>query len=821
MIKNYLKVAFRNLLRDKVFSAINIFGLALGIASFLLITKYISFEKSYESFIPDRENIYRVSLDQFENGELRTSSAENYPGVGPAFADEFPEVESFVRLYNMGYKNNVVITYQDAPGGPINFKHRSFMYADSAFLPLFGYPLVSGDALTALAEPNKAAISESYAKRYFGDEPALGKMLRLQDDDFNDELVEVTAVFEDLPDNTHLKFDVLFSYKTLYSRFQQAPQRYGTTWGRKDMYIYVKLRPDADIGALVSQFPAVIEKYNPGLAENNREDKLALQRLEDIHLYSALADEPEANGDYRVVNFLQIIAAFILLIAWVNYINLSTSKAMERAGEVGVRKVMGAFKSQLIRQFLAESAIVNFCAIVLAAGIIALVLPQFNQLADMAMTITGLLEVWFVALIVAIWAGGTLLSGMYPAFVLSSFKPVVVLKGKLRTKGNSALLRKALVVFQFAACVALIAGTLVIYEQLNYMKSSDLGMNIEQVLVVERPGVSSRDRAQFTASVDAFRNSVAEHPSIQSLSGSITIPGKKREYKVGIRRYEQSPEAAVTLRFNSMDYDFVETFGMNMLAGREFSPEYPNDGDTSVILSESAVAQLGFESNEEALGKTIAIDAFRWNPIIVGVVNDYHQEGLHKPTDPIIFYNTLYSIEFYSMKIDVNNIQETISHVEASWEKAFPGNPFQYFFLDDFFNRQYNNEEKFGNIFGVFAILAIVVGGLGLFALSAFTAEQRTKEIGVRKVLGSSVSQILLLLIKSFVTLLLIANIIAWPITWFLMDGWLEKFAYRIDLNVLTFLLSGLVVLVFAIITISYQTLKAARVAPVRSLRYE
>ena len=753
MLRNLLLTAFRSLKKNKFFSFLNMVGLGIGMAVFLLIALYVRFERSYENFVPNSENIYRVTLTSYVSNELSFASAENYPGVGPAFKSELPEVEAFARLYNMGYKNNVIITREDAKPEPIAFKHRRFLYADSSFLLMMGYDLVKGDAKTALADPLTAVISETYAKMYFGEEDPIGKMLRLQDDDYNNELVKITGVFRDLPANTHLKFDILFSYETLYGRGDWAPNRYNLSWGRKDMYTFIQVRQGTNLQALEAKFPAIIEKYNPALKDRNQKDVLGLQQLPSIHLTSNLAEEVEPNGDARIVQFMALIGIFVLVIAWINYVNLSTAKAMERAREVGVRKVMGAFKSQLVRQFLMESAMINFLSLVIALAVIAIVLPYFNTLSGLSLTLTSLLQSWFLALLGMLWIAGTLLSGFYPALVLSSFKPVAVLKGKLKNTLSGILMRKGLVTLQFVASVMLIAATLIVYRQLNFMMSRDLGMSIDQVVVVERPGIGARDRQAFNSSVDVFRNETKKHPSVNGFATSATVPGKQREYKVVCKKYGASDDQQVTLRFNSMDYDFIDVFKMKLVAGRAFSEAFTNDPDTSVIISESSARLLGFKNPEEAVGQTIAIPGFQWNPIVVGVVNDYHQVSLKKALDPSIFYCTAHGGEFYSMRVQTSDLPATVEHIRLSWEKAFPGNPFEYFFLDDYFNKQYENERKFGKLFSTFAVLAVIVGCLGLFGLSAYTASQRTKEIGIRKVLGSSESGIFFLLSKEYVNL--------------------------------------------------------------------
>ncbi len=821
MIRNLLTSAWRSLLKNKFFSSLNIIGLAVGMAVFLLIAQYVHFERSYENFIPGAENIYRVKLETYLNNQLVMSSAENYPGVGPALKNELPEVTGFARLYNMGYKNNIIITNEDAKPSPIAFKHRRFLYADSSFLPMMGYTLVAGNAKTALAHPFNAVISEKYARMYFGTEDPIGKSLRLQDDDFVNELVKVTGVVKDLPANTHLKFDVLFSYKSLFPRGDWAIARYDHGWKRKDMYTFLSLRSDTDIKALESKFPAIVSKYKPENKQQNQMDVITLQALKSIHLTSNLAEEPEPNGDGRIVNFLFLIGLFVLAIAWINYVNLSTAKAMERAKEVGVRKVMGAFKSQLVQQFIAESGLINLLSLLLACGLVALILPYFNSLSGLSLNVTYLLHDWFLIMTGALWLIGTLLSGFYPAIVLSSFKPVVVLKGKLKNSVSGIFLRKTLVVFQFMASVALIAGTFIVYDQLNFMMNQDIGMNIDQVLVVDRPGIAPKDRKAFNSTIDVFRDELRKERAIRGVSASSTIPGKQREYKAGVKKYGSSDDQLVTLRINSMDFDFMDVFQMKLIAGRAFSEDFVKDQDTSVVVSETASRLLGFKKPEDAIGQTITIPDFRWAPIIVGVVNDYHQVSFKKPLDPSIFYCTKYDGEFYSIRINTSSLTRTIEHVKKSWETAFPGNPFEYFFLDDYFNKQYENERKFGNLFMTFAALAVIVGCLGLFGLSAYTATQRTKEIGIRKVLGSSERGIFFLLSQEYMKLVAFAILIASPLVWWVMSSWMQNFAYRTTISVSIFVIAGIVVLLVALVTVSYQTLRAARIKPVDSLRYE
>jgi putative ABC transport system permease protein len=821
MIRNLLVTALRNLRKNKFFSALNILGLGIGMAVFLLIAQYVHFERSYENFIPGKENIYRVKLEVYTGNELSMASAENYPGAGPGLKKELPEVVNFARLYNMGYKNNVIITNENAKPDPIAFRQRRFLYADSTFLPMMGYQMARGDAKTVLAEPFTAVISEKYAKMYFGNDDPVGKTLRLRDDDFVNELVNVTGVFKDLPGNTHLKFDVLFSYNSLYARGEWATLRYREGWRRKDMYTFIQLQPGTDPKKIEAKIPAIVAKYKPELKESQVKQTLGLQPLTDIHLRSDLTEEPEPNGNERTVLFLGLIGIFVLVIAWINYVNLSTARALERAKEVGVRKVVGAVKGQLVAQFLTEAALVNLLSVLIAWGLAFLFLSTFNTLSGLTLDSSFLAQPWFIMLLASLWIGGSLLSGIYPALVLSSFKPITVLKGKLKNNNRGILLRKGLVVMQFMASIALIAGTFIVYRQVKYMTGRDMGMNIDQVLVIERPGIADTSEAVFNSAIETFRNELKKEPAVYNTSLSFTIPGKQREYKVIVKKYGDNTDST-TMRFNSMDYNFLDVFKMKLVAGRNFSKEFPNDDDTSVIITEKAAQLLGYKSPQDAVGKTVIIPGFGgWKPIIVGVINDYHQLSLKKPLDPSILSCSLFGGEYYSLRINTSNLPKTMDNVRKAWTTAFAGNPFEYFFLDDYFNKQYENERKFEKLFMVFAILAILIGCLGLFGLSAYTASQRIKEIGIRKVLGASVQDITKMLSTDFLKLVIIAILIASPIAWWAMNKWLEDFAYRINISWWVFAVAGFVALVIAMVTVSFQAIKAAVANPVKSLRTE
>jgi len=829
MIKNLLLTAFRNLKKSKFFSFLNILGLAVGMAVFMLIAQYVTFERSYENFVPNRDNIYRVGLNGYRSNELVLSGAENYPAVGPAMKKDIPGVIAYARLYNMGYKNNVVISNENARPVPIAFKQERFLYADSSLFPMMGYPLVEGTAANALAEPNTAAISEKYAHLYFGNESALGKTLRLRDDDFYDETVKVTAVFKDLPPNTHMKFDVLFSYKTLFVRGNWAPGRYDQSWRRADMYTFVQLQPGTDPRVIEAKLPGLVDKYKPQLAQAHEKEVLFLQPLKDIHLHSDLAEEPETNGNAQIVFFISLIGIFVLVIAWINYINLSTARAVSRAKEVGIRKVIGALKRQLVTQFLTESALVNLCALLLAFGLCYVTLRYFNTISGLPLTMGYFVQPWFLALMTALWLGGSLLSGFYPAWVLSSFKPVTVLKGKLKNSTSGILLRKGLVVTQFMASVALIAGTFIVYKQLHYMLDQNMGMSINQVLVMDRPANAVRsmnrtniNRDTYNNTVASFNNELKKNADIEAVTNSVTIPGKLREYKATVKKFGSAANDSIIVRVNSMDYDFMNVFKMKLLAGRNFSKAFPKDADTSIIITESAARLLGYKKPEDAINQTVVIPDFgNFKPIIIGVVNDYHQVSFKKALEPSVFFFDEFGGEYYSIRVNTTNLPQTIQHVQAAWTKTFPGNPFSYFFLDDYFNKQYSNEQKFGKLFTSFSVLAIILSCLGLFGLSAYTASQRVKEIGIRKVLGATVMDITSMLSIDFLKLVVISVVIATPLVWFVMHNWLQGFAYRISISWWIFLIAGVIAFFIALLTVSYQAIKAALANPVKSLRSE
>ncbi len=786
------------------------------------MAQYAHIEWSYDQYHKHRDELYRVTLDQYLNGELLHSSAENYPALGPALERDFPEVVRYTRLYNLGAKNNIAVTREDTPD-KITFKHRKLLYASEDFLNMFSYPLIAG-GYDALAEPFKMVISEEYAQKYFGNENPIGMQLRMQDDDFNNELCEVTAVVQ-VPENSHLKFDVLISYSTLFSRYNgsdRARERYDQSWDRKDMYTYVQLQPGSDPLDLETSLPGVVDQYMPDLAAQNRQEIMHVQPITDIHLHSDLNNEPEYNGNGRAVTFLSMIALFVLLLAYINYINLATARSVERANEVGVRKVLGARPAQLVRQFLFESFLVNLVAVLISVAAFLLLFPAFSQLTGILTegdywNYLIVLEPWFLLFLAGLVLMGTLFSGLYPAFVLSNFKPIRILGKSLQSDRQGVLLRKMLVVLQFSICIALIIGTLTVLRQMRFLQQQDLGFNASQIVVVEQPSMFS-DFESRTNQIRVFKESLRKESQISDVMSTLVIPGQKVRWKSDVRRRGQSEDQAQIFNYNLVDEHFFDGFEMDMVAGRNFSPDIPSDRDTACVITESGAKVLGFDNPLDAVGQVLQSD--NSSSIVIGVVNDYHQESLHSDVHPTIFFVHDYA-EYYLMRIGTDQVSGGIAAIESNWNTHFPGSPFQYFFMDDHFNAQYENDLRFQKLFMVFAVLSIILACLGLFGLSAYTAQQRLREISIRKVLGARIDQVVLLLSKDFAFLILIGNLIAWPIIAWAMQRWLESFAVRTSLSIWVFIFSAGLVISIGALTVAYHAIRAALVNPSEILATE
>jgi len=799
MLKNNLKTAWRSLIKNKTYSIINALGLAVGIAAFLLISLYARYELNYDAFHENKENIYRVPLKRYDNGELSTQWANGAAGIGPALKENFPEVDKYVKLHG----DNAVIQY-----GEKVFKEERAYFATKSFFEVFSIKLIQGIDSLVLKEPYSVVFSESTAKKYFGDMDPVGETIR-----HNGELeFTITGVYEDIPEQSHMEADILYSFVTYVDL---TSERAIDAWSWDGFYTYITLHPGTDPLEFEAKLPEfVIQRWGEEMLQYNHSMEFLVQPITDIHLYSDYMYEMKSNGDGKATYFLLIIGVFIIIIAWVNYINLSTAKSMERAKEVGIRKVMGSLRHQLARQFLVESFLLNFFAILLAMIIVVSILPYFNQLSGLAL-ILPIADGFLWLLIAVIFIFGGFLSGIYPALVLSGFSPGDVLKGNLGGSSGGASVRKSLVVFQFIASLVLMVGTLAVFQQLRFMKNQELGIKIEQTLIVNGPNVTD---SLYYDHFNTFKHSVGSYSGISSVTSSTSIPGSQPGWNAGgIRLLEQTDAEAKQYRIVGIDGDFIDAYGLEMVVGRKFDSDRSNE-EGKVLFNESAIELLDLEL-EEALNREI----FFWGDTfeIVGVLKNYHQESLKKSFEPLIFRYFPSANGFYSIKVQTKNIGEAIEFAENEWQAIFPGNPFEYFFLDDHFDKQYNAELKFGKVFGLFAILAIFIACLGLFGLASYMTKHRTKEIGIRKVLGASVPSILRLLSKDFSRLIVIASVFGIPISWYFIYLWLQDFANKINISWVLFVFPALALLLITLTTVSFQTVKSALINPVDCLRDE
>jgi putative ABC transport system permease protein len=807
MIRNYITIAFRNFRTQKSYTFLNVIGLSLGMAASLLIMQYVKYEKSFDSFHSRAKDIYRIQYNGWQNGILSFESAVAVPAAPAALKNNFAEVEAYTRFLPL----RSLISFEKPGMEPVTFREERAFYADTSLFKVFDFELIQGDAHTCLKGLDKIILSESTARKYFGNEDPIGKRLT-----FNGQAVrEVTGVFRDVPENSHIKFDLLVSYETLNAQTRNQSE---TSWGWYDFYSFVLLKPGTDVETLQAKWDEfLVKERGESWKKNNEKQEFILRPLTDIHLYSNLLYEtsPQELRDGDSVYALSIIALFILIIAWVNYVNLATARSFKRANEVGVRKVVGAFKGQLVSQFLTESFILNIIAVGLALIFVRICWTPFSQLTGWNIPLTFILQKEFWLLVLGLFVMGAFLSGFYPAILLSSFKPVAVLKGKVIRSSGGNFLRKGLVVFQFVASVMLISGTLVVYQQLNFMKNKDLGFNMDQTLVLKGPQVVVD--SLLMQNVEAFKTEVLRIPGVKGISVSQNIPGEENYWTNGIRRLSGGAEGSIVVTHMGMDWEHVTLFGIKVLAGRNYDRQFKSDGK-KILINEALCKDLGFREPQQAVGEMV-IDG-RDTLEIAGVLANYHQMSLKAKVIPVAF--RLHPVGgFYSLKLETENYHKVISDLEGSWNTFFPGNPIDYFFLDQFFNRQYDRDDRFGKVFTLFTILAIFIASLGLLGLASFMTVQRTKEIGIRKVLGSSANSIVLLLSKGFIQLVLIANLIAWPLAWWVMHLWLQSFPYRTSINPLLFLVAGAAVVAIAFLSVSFQTLKAAGLNPAKTLKYE
>jgi putative ABC transport system permease protein len=806
MIRNYLKIAWRNLMLRKAFTAINILGLSIGLATCLLIVLFIQHELSYDSYHANANRIFRITIAGSISGKEIKTAPMSAP-AGPILAREIPGVEATTRLYQEG---TFIVKHNTE-----SFKEEKVIFPDSNFFEVFSIPLLKGNPKTVLREPKTVVLTETIAEKYFGNSDPIGKTLKLGNrGDFR-----ITGVCEDVPSNTHCHYNIFASLNGI---------KLGEKWLASGAYTYVMLREGYSIEKMNAAMPAIINKYiAPEIKEflgislteffkKGNQFGFVFQPITDIHLKSHLEHEIEGNSDIKYVYIFSAIALFILMIACINFMNLSTAGSANRAKEVGIRKVLGSVQHQLIAQFLSESVLVTFIALLVALVIVALALPYFNQLSGKAFEVSVLVKGFMLPLILLACLFIGLVAGSYPAFFLSAFKPVSVLKGKISAGFKSGWLRSTLVTTQFVVSIGMIIGTIVVYRQLNFIQNKKVGFDKEQILVLQDTYVLGKQ-------LNAFKNEIKKLSQVSNATMAGYIPaGRSNDGNEGFMIKNSSGEM-VTYREKTynIDDDYLPTLGIKLAAGRNFSKDFQTDS-AAVLINEAAAKRFGLKN---PVGNSILSTVGNGDPgskrnfKVIGVVKDFHFESIHQSIAPLVMF---YGADDYQMAIRTrtNDIPQLLEILEQKW-KAQTDNPFAYSFLNDRFNKTYQSEQRIGKLFSIFATLTIIISCLGLFGLAMFTAQQRTKEIGVRKVLGASVMSIIILLSKDFIRLILVAILIVTPIAWYAMNKWLQDFAYRVEISWWIFAIAGLLAIAIALLTVSFQSIKAALMNPIKSLRSE
>ncbi len=798
MLKSYLKIALRILRRYKAYSFINIAGLAVGMAGCLLILAYVRNELSYDRYHKNAGRIYRV-VEELNIFGKKSHMAITPAPFGPAMETEFKEVIKAVRFVRASSSGNKILIRC----GNENYYERDWFFVDDSVFEVFSFPLVQGDPKTALKDPNAVVITEDIAKKYFGADDPLGKILTVQDR-YGQSDFKITGVLRNIRKNSHFRFDFLASFITFENQFKNWLQN----WFNHMYYTYLLLEKGTDPGELETKFPEMLLKHAGKMAQLAL--KPHLQPLTSIHLHSHLESEIEANSDIVYVYVFSAIAIFILIIACINFMNLATARSAYRAREVGLRKVVGARRSQLVKQFLGESVLFSLIALPLAVVMMELLLTPFGALMGKKLDFNyG--DNWLIILaLIGITLFVGFVSGIYPALFLSGFQPIKILKGTLSSGSKNANLRQGLIVFQFAISIALIISVGVIRNQVNYIRTKNLGFDKEHVVVL--PLREKEMRAKY----EAIRNEFMKSSRVLNVSASSGIPGRIVHYWYLRAEGIQDLKKELTMWILMVDHNFVKTLGMDVVEGRDFSVDFETDEKEAIILNESAVKKLGWES---PLGKNIKTE--NKDGYVIGVVKDFHYQPLYQRIEPLVLYISPGFFEYVLVRIAPDNVPAALDFLKEKWRELAPHRPFEYFFLDSDFDSLYRSEERTGKLVGCFTVLAVFVSCLGLSGLASFTAEQRTKEIGIRKVLGASVAGIVALLSKEFTRWVLVANIIAWPGAYWVMSRWLQNFAYRTSFGIGIFFLSALIAFVIALTAVSYQAVKAAIANPVEALRYE
>ncbi|MCP4724637.1 MAG: FtsX-like permease family protein [bacterium] len=809
MFTNYIKITFRNFTKNKVFSFINVSGLAIGIAACVLMLGYIMDEFSYDTFHENSKNIYRVST-RGSIGGAPFNAAVAAPIAGPTFKEELPEIVDFVRIQPTGRPYFVY--------GDRKYYEDNMIFAEKNFFEFFSFKLLEGDPKTVLSSARTAVITRTVAAKYFMDEDPIGKTMQRNGTD-----ITITGIVEEPPPNSHFTFDIIESLETNIARFPQQYAQSPGSWGNVSSYTYISLIPGVDykeVDAKVlesSQKNTKLLKDNFGAILDN-----FLQPLESIHLNSNLRGEIGVNGSMTYIYTFSIIALFILVIACINFMNLSTARSANRAKEVGMRKVFGAYKSQLAYQFLGESFLYAIISLVIALGLVELFKPFANALFSKDLAINYLQTPVLSAALFGIVIFVGLFAGSYPALVLSRFKSVEVMKGNKLMGAKNSVFRNVLVVFQFSIAIALIVGTGIVLNQISFMKNKDLGFNKEQLLVLSTAGTTGTNIT--TAKIEFERINGVQKAGLSNL-----YPSGGSAPSSGVFPEGYSDNQAYPVTIINVDPDFIDTYEFQIVEGRNFSREITSDTANSILINETAARDLGWD---DPIGKKIgqpsggtAAQVQTTDREVIGVIKDIHFRSLHTTIEPLVIFYVPgvqgNGYQFITLKVNAVNLSETLNSLESKWNELYPQKPFEYQFVDDQFESQYATEEQLGNAVRSFTYLAVLIGCLGLFGLASFTAQQKRKEIGIRKVLGSSIQEIVLMLFKDFVKLILVSTLIAWPVSYYLMVRWLEVFPYKAELSLWVFVFSALIAGGVAIATVSYQSIKAAVCNPSDTIRNE
>jgi len=806
MVRNYLKIAIRNLLKYRFISFINLFGLTVGLTCCLLITTYILNELSYDKYNKNADNIYRVTRTfKNTNGAISLKLSTVSPPFGYYFPSEFPQIEKMTRLLQNG---PIPARYNDKI-----FNEQGMYFADENLFDVFSLQSIKGNPKTALSEPFSLMLTEKMAKKYFGDEDPINKVIR-----FNSQFdCKVSGIYKEFPSNSHLHPEMLVSFNTLKDSVVYGEEGLRTNWGNNSFFTYLLLPPNFKAANLEKLFPAFLDKHMANQYKGNKPSKLTeleLQKLTDIHLYSHTDYEAEPNGDISRVYIFSAIALFILLIACINYMNLSTARSALRAKEIGIRKVIGARKKELILQFLSESVIICFTATIIAMLLTWLSIPWLNKVSGQQLAFQTLLQAKIlIPLLITPFVIG-IVSGIYPALFMSSFQPVKTLKGLFKVGGRSISFRKALVVTQFAISIILIITTFIVFQQLHYIQTRALGFDKERVVTMNYTNEVGKQ-------YESFRTELLQNTSFKDVARSSRIPTGRLLDNMGasVPNGDSLQPVVADIKYVNCDYDFLNTFGIPLAAGRFFSRDYGTD-TLNYILNQTAIKAIGWKSDQDAVGKDFVYGGTKGH--VVGVMKDFHFESMHQAIVPMVLImlpprNTYFNN--VSIKISGGNTAAAIATMQRTWKKFFPETPFEYTFLDENFNKLYQSEQRQATIFTSFACIAIFIACLGLFGLSAFAISQRIKEIGVRKVLGASIGGLVGLLAKDFLKLVAVAAVMAFPIAWYAMHSWLKDFAYRVDIQWWVFIAAGLLAALIAFVTVSFQAIKAALANPVKSLR--